>query len=245
MPSNNPHSSFSAIPSFDLSTWSDTWKHHPIQENYDPLIDIRDRHKSIHYTPMYHTLKITGAITSCYVRKSLFSKLIVAVDILQSLQPNYSFLVYDAWRPETVQQSLFDDYKTIISQQHPAKTELECVTLTEQFVSLPSTNPLKPSPHITGGSIDLTILDANGNPLNMGTHFDSFTNKAHTDFFEDSLNKNDTDGIKVNRRLLYQVMTQAGFTNFPFEWWHFDYGNQFWASLSKQPYAFYGQTKPS
>ncbi|KAG0505300.1 MAG: D-alanyl-D-alanine dipeptidase [Candidatus Udaeobacter sp.] len=31
-----------------------------------------------------------------------------------------------------------------------------------------------------------------------------------------------------NRRLLYWIMREAGFANYPYEWWHFDWGTQFW-----------------
>ncbi|MCG4287414.1 D-alanyl-D-alanine dipeptidase, partial [Lactobacillaceae bacterium KNUT 0156] len=50
---------------------------------------------------------------------------------------------------------------------------------------------------------------------------------------------------RENRRLLYHVMTQAGFTNYIEEWWHFDYGNQNWATVSKRDFAVYGATKPA
>lgn len=30
-----------------------------------------------------------------------------------------------------------------------------------------------------------------------------------------------------NRKILYDAMIIAGFTNYPEEWWHFDFGNQF------------------
>lgn len=35
--------------------------------------------------------------------------------------------------------------------------------------------------------------------------------------------------VRDNRRLLYKIMTEAGFTNLPSEWWHYDYGDRFWA----------------
>ena len=43
----------------------------------------------------------------------------------------------------------------------------------------------------------------------------------------------------VNRRLLWNVMTQVGFSNYPEEWWHFDFGNQFDAIQSGRQ-AIYG-----
>lgn len=36
-----------------------------------------------------------------------------------------------------------------------------------------------------------------------------------------------------NRRILYNVTIAAGFTNLPSEWWHYDYGDKFWAYFKR------------
>lgn len=239
---SNTTSYLAPIDFIDVSEWSDSWRQLPIKETNEPLVDLNNAHPAIFYKPMYHILGMNGAIKTCFVRKSVLSRLVKAVTILQSLKPNFSFLVYDAWRPKEVQQALFDDYYIQISRRYPHKSNDECIALTEQFVSQPSIDALKPSPHITGGAIDLTILDDTKTPLAMGTDFDDFTDKAHTSYFE----HNDTHehaSIRNNRRLLYHVMIQSGFTNFPFEWWHYDYGNQFWAQNSRSLIAHYSTAK--
>jgi D-alanyl-D-alanine dipeptidase len=131
--------------------------------------------------------------------------------------------------------SLFLDYKNTIIQSNPNLDDTTYTQMTQQFVSLPSNSMTAPSPHYTGGSIDLTIVDDSGRPLDMGTAFDDFTDAAHTAHYEHS----DTI-VRENRRLLYHLMTAAGFSNYPFEWWHYDYGNQFWAYRLEKPNAFYG-----
>ncbi|MBI3289787.1 hypothetical protein HYZ78_00135 [Candidatus Microgenomates bacterium] len=45
----------------------------------------------------------------------------------------------------------------------------------------------------------------------------------------------------VNKSL--NVMEGAGFVVLDSEWWHFDFGNQFWAK-QKGVKAIYGSTKP-
>jgi D-alanyl-D-alanine dipeptidase len=70
----------------------------------------------------------------------------------------------------------------------------------------------------------------------MGTPFDYFGEEAHTAFYEEkqingTLLPIETE-ILNNRRLLFHAMTNAGFSNYPFEWWHFDYGNQFWGKAT-------------
>ena len=50
---------------------------------------------------------------------------------------------------------------------------------------------------------------------------------------------------RANRRMLYWLMIEAGFTNHPDEWWHYSYGDQMWAKLSNKPAAFYGAAEPA
>jgi D-alanyl-D-alanine dipeptidase len=73
--------------------------------------------------------------------------------------------------------------------------------------------------------------------LNFGAHFDEMSPVAHTDYFERLFIAGDissNDERLVNRRLLYWAMRKAGFTNYPYEFWHYDFGNQMYVlSLNK------------
>lgn len=76
------------------------------------------------------------------------------------------------------------------------------------------------SGHSRGGTVDLTLLqcDAAGSsctPLDMGTAFDFFGTKAHTDTDEVS------PAQRANRHLLRTAMEQQGFRNYVDEWWHY------------------------
>ncbi len=78
------------------------------------------------------------------------------------------------------------------------------------------------SGHSRGGTIDLTLLrcDAQGAdcaPLDMGTGFDFFGTRAHTDAPEASAAQ------RANRHLLREAMAAQGFGDYPMEWWHFSY----------------------
>lgn len=78
----------------------------------------------------------------------------------------------------------------------------------------------------------------------MGTTFDYFEPKAGTRYFEDKIELGEElSGLELaalkNRRLLYHLLNDVGFTNYREEWWHFDYGDQFWGKLSGDA-AVYG-----
>ncbi len=62
----------------------------------------------------------------------------------------------------------------------------------------------------------------------MGTEFDFFGERANTAYYEDNASDADSEARK-NRRILYNLMIDTGFTNLPSEWWHFDYGDKLWA----------------
>ena len=90
MHSNNS-TYLAAIDGIDVSEWTDSWKQLPIKENNEPLVELNNAHPAIFYKPMYHILGMKGAITNCFVRESVLSRLVAAVTILQSLKPNFSF----------------------------------------------------------------------------------------------------------------------------------------------------------
>lgn len=76
------------------------------------------------------------------------------------------------------------------------------------------------SNHSRATTVDLTLMrcDDNGKhcqPLDMGTHFDLFDPRAHTDA------KSVTTAQHANRELLLKAMAAQGFKNYPGEWWHY------------------------
>ena len=107
-----------------------------------------------------------------------------------------------------------------------------------KYVSLPIKSDTFMPLHTTGGSVDLTLVYIkNGQELDLGTEFDSFTELTQTNSYEKrGMNK----VIRNNRRILYNAMTKAGFTNLPSEWWHYDYGNRSWAYYNKKPAIYNG-----
>ena len=114
--------------------------------------------------------------------------------------------------------------------------------LTRTCVSMPSYNILRPAVHSTGGAVDLTIVGPDGETLEMGTGFDEFNDATWTYAFEpDSGTGLVNDEARDNRRLLYNVMTEVGFTNLPSEWWHFDYGDGMWAQLKNENAIYAGR----
>jgi D-alanyl-D-alanine dipeptidase len=111
------------------------------------------------------------------------------------------------------------------------------------YWAAPSVGDKAPSPHSTGGAIDLIIRWKGGDPLWMGSLFDDASAIANTAYFEGAAAgasfSFSAGEARANRRLLYWLMVDAGFASNPREWWHFSYGDQMWAQLTGAPAALY------
>jgi D-alanyl-D-alanine dipeptidase len=170
---------------------------------------------------------LPGSSPSIMCRKTVCEMLKRAEALLPE---GYRFVIYDAYRPISVQQALWDHFRAQKAKEFPDASPEEIDRQTQFCVSLPSYDIHLPSLHNTGGAVDLTIAGPDGRELDMGCEFDEFTGRAWTVYYEDgSEGAGLNDAARDNRRLLYNVMTSAGFTNFPAEWWHFDYGDEKWA----------------
>ncbi|SDP29460.1 D-alanyl-D-alanine dipeptidase [Paenibacillus sp. yr247] len=207
----------------------------PILECGEPLVSLSNLSSKIKVHPFYHETNIPGALIDCYLREGATAKLIEAAALLPE---DCFFVVLDGFRPYEVQLELYHMIKQDIQNRGEVHSEEELAKEIAKFVAYPSPDVETPSPHMTGGAVDLTVAKEDG-WLDMGTDFDYFSDKALTAWYE--LNPMPTDqelNIRNNRRMLYHAMTSVGFANYENEWWHYDFGNQRWAMQTGQV-AFY------
>jgi zinc D-Ala-D-Ala dipeptidase len=101
---------------------------------------------------------------------------------------------------------LFDCYRPL-----PVQWEMWQIVPDPRYVG----NPQKGSDHNRGTAVDLTIVDRQGNPLDFGTPFDEFTQKAHHTYLKLS------PQVLKNRLLLKTTMAAVGFRHLDTEWWHY------------------------
>jgi D-alanyl-D-alanine dipeptidase len=95
---------------------------------------------------------------------------------------------------------------------------MECKTKFEKFVA----NPKSRSMHNYGIAVDVTIVDKNKREIDMGftpfykSNLSIYWGYAKLKMFDLS------EAQKKNRKLLSNVMKEAGFTPLSYEWWHFN-----------------------
>ncbi len=206
-----------------------------IIENKEPLIKVHSDQNRLYIKPIYFEQKIPSSVKFIYLREGVYVRLMKALNLL----PNqYSFILYDGFRPLQVQQSIFDIFFENIKKRNRNLTDEEVYQETLKYVAFPSIEPTRTSPHITGGAVDLTLGDRDGNALDLGTEFDEMGEKSATRYFEDHPQVNDV--ALQNRRILYNCMTEVGFNNYSEEWWHYDYGNVSWAKRAESENVLYG-----
>ncbi|RTR05519.1 M15 family metallopeptidase [Halomonas nitroreducens] len=210
----------------------------PIAGSDEPLVPVSLAPPPLKAYPAYARLGIPGAVNDCHVRETVYRRLLA---VARALPDGLTLLVLDGWRPWRVQQYLFETLQDILHEHHPELPPGELDARTREFVAEPSRAPDRPSPHLTGGAVDVTLCDADGLPLDMGTLFDEAVPASHTAALEALATPDERQRrARDNRRRLYHTMRAEGFTNLPSEWWHFDLGDQLWAHYGDHGVAHYG-----
>jgi len=84
----------------------------------------------------------------------------------------------------------------------------------KQFVA----DPAHGSRHNRGSAVDVSLYDlSTGRPVEMPSGYDEFSPRAFADY------PGGTHRQRWYRERLRDVMEEAGFTVYPWEWWHFDF----------------------
>jgi len=152
-------------------------------------------------------MQLYDTLTRLFLQKKVAIRLSKSQHYLDSIYPGYSLLVYDGVRPRQVQQEMWNALDSIPVYRRG------------KFVS----NPKNGSVHNFGSAVDLTIVDANGDVLDMGAGYDDFREIAFPSHESQFLKSGElTSKQYQNRKLLRKVMRHTGFYNIPSEWWHFN-----------------------
>lgn len=182
----------------------------PIQYNIEDVVDITQLNNRILVNLVYSTTHnflqedVYGTLKTCYLKKEAAEKLDRAQTILEKKKKGFRLIVYDGLRPRDVQYKMWRIVKGTRQQEYVA-------------------DPEEGSIHNFGAAVDVSIVDDQGNLLDMGTSFDHFGELAEPRY-EKRLIKEDrlTKKHIENRKLLREVMKEAGFQGIVDEWWHFN-----------------------
>ena len=142
-------------------------------------------------TPANFTGKPVYGRPGCYLHPDADAALRRAVELARAL--GLRLKIFDAFRPTEAQWALWN------FRPDP------------EFLA----DPRKGSPHSRGVAVDLTLVDARGQALDMGTGFDAFTPLSHHG------STAVPEPAQRNRFLLLGLMSAAGWDFYKNEWWHY------------------------
>lgn len=139
----------------------------------------------------------------------------------KKLPAGYRFKIWDCYRTFNIQQKMLRSFTERIAKLYPHATKKEREKLVLLFGGQALPKVLRTDTHRHGGAVDLTIVDAQGHELAMGTDHDDLTDRAATKYFEKTKHRSKQAALmRKNRRLLARILTSVGLRNYSREWWH-------------------------
>lgn len=174
-------------------------------------MDVQDEDPTIKVSLMYSRPdNFTGKILykdlkEAFLHPQAAKALAKAQKELKRLRPDLSLIVFDAARPMSIQQQMWDVVKG---------------TSKNIYVSNPANGG---GLHNYGFAVDVSICDEKGDTIPMGTLIDHMGKEAHPEYETSMLAKGKISKEAVNnRKLLRRVMSAGGFRVLKTEWWHFN-----------------------
>jgi D-alanyl-D-alanine dipeptidase len=191
----------------------------------EALIDLRD-------VPALwlDSRQADGAGAFARLRETVANRL---VDAQATLPGGLRLLIIEGYRPLDLQRSIFDGYRNELRAAHPDWADDRLHVETSKFAS-----PVEVAPHSTGGAVDLTLCTEDGTELDMGTCVDATPEASANACFTAA--RNISDEARRNRQVLARALASVGLVNYPTEWWHWSYGDRYWAFTSGLGRSLYG-----
>ena len=156
-----------------------------------------------------------GSLTTAYLLPHFAKRVVEAQRILRERYPEYSLRIYDAARPISVQRRM--------------RRAVEGTPLVIYVA-----DGARGGRHNYGVAVDLTIVDGQGRPLDMGAGFDHFGDEAWVGNDNDATlaaYKAYVEALRrrgkisaeaaANRTMLLEIMDAVGLRPYVKEWWHF------------------------
>ena len=195
----------------------------------EPLVDLRD---VVGLRLDRRLADPRGAFA--HLRRGVARRLLTAQD---ALPKGLELLVIEGYRPPVLQRRYFDDYAAELGLAHsdwePSRRHVEA----SKFVSPPDV-----APHGTGGAVDLTLCTRSGVELDLGTRVNASPETSHGACYTASVDV--PPQARELRRVLGAALRGAGLVNYPTEWWHWSYGERYWALVRGEPVTCYAPVAP-
>ncbi|PBC70144.1 D-alanyl-D-alanine dipeptidase [Streptomyces sp. TLI_235] len=197
----------------------------PATDCGQPLVDLRDLGLLV-----LDRRKADADGSFAHVRREVAERLADAAALLPS---DLRFRFVEGYRPPALQRTYFTAYRDRLRALHPDMPDGELDLAASRYVSPPHV-----APHSAGAAIDLTLCTADGTELPMGTAVNASPEESRLRCYTAAP---DIDrASRANRDAMGRALSAAGFVNYPTEWWHWSYGDRYWAMATGRGEAVYG-----
>ncbi|MCC9711048.1 D-alanyl-D-alanine carboxypeptidase family protein [Streptomyces sp. MNU76] len=197
----------------------------PVDDRDEPLVDVRRAGPLL-----VDERKADGTGAYAHLRAEVHDRLLKAQDLLPD---GLRLLFVEGYRPPALQRAYFERYAAEQRALHPDWPADHIREAASRYVSPPEI-----APHSAGAAVDLTLVDADGRELDLGTRVNASPEES------DGACYTGADGIsaeaRAHRETLGAALGAAGLVNYPTEWWHWSYGDRYWALATGAPTALYG-----
>lgn len=197
----------------------------PLAECGDDIIDTRQV-AGLESTPDENPQNPSYAL----LRRSVADRLLAAQ---QALPDGMRLLITEGYRPYEQQELYFNRRKQRFMAEDPELSQEAAALKASAFVSPPLV-----APHVSGAAVDLTLIDELGERLDMGTPIDVGPEESDGACYFDA--RNITPEARHNRSVLARALSEAGLVNYPTEWWHWSFGDRYWAITTRHSHAIFG-----
>ncbi len=197
----------------------------PVIECGERLVDVR-----LGGRLLVDARKQDPADAFAHLREGVLERLLTAQTMLPA---GMRLLFVEGYRPPSLQHEYFEEYAGRLRADNPGWSSHQIHSAASRYVSPPDI-----APHSAGAAVDLTLADADGRELDLGTRMNADPEESAGACYTHA--SNITDEARANRKLLGTVLTAAGLVNYPTEWWHWSFGDRYWALIAGETAALYG-----
>lgn len=188
----------------------------PIRDCGEALVSVRDAGGTLRWSDK----RLPENTLHHFVRRGVADRLHAAQ---RHLPRGVHLQLDEGLRPAWLQRRFFVGHRARLAARHPDWSDEALHRETQRFVA----DPDAAAPHTTGGAVDVCLVDDDGREIDVGSEPDVPAHLCEGRCYTAADNL--TPAARRARGWLVDAMHAAGFVNYFTEWWHWSFGDQYWA----------------